>query len=372
MVIYEERSWRAALAILAGIILSTCGCGGEANRSAGSPSLPEGARPAPPGGAPLSVTPGSTHNSPQPLIGENDPPLPKTVPEIIEEAAHETDRLVEAFPYDPDALEIKARVQFLLGKYDVAVDCWELALELDPQYAYAYHGLGLVAARNGDYEKAAAHQRKALERAPGFSDAVHELSDALLKQGELQGAGQVLEDHLQVTRNPRRVLIRLGQIHLLTHDFERANAAFQAVLEREPNVSQAHFGAATALARLGRGEEAAVKMERYRALNSEKRDMLSQLRAKSDDLNSRIVDFATRYGYASRVYLAHGATTEALRLSRRAAQLHPIASNHAFLGQVFEAAGDRVSALRAFSRAIELEPGNEQYRQMLEQLQEGK
>ena len=61
-----------------------------------------------------------------------DLPRPETVRELAEEAKRTADRLEQAFPDDPDALEVKAHIHFYLGGCTAAVHCWERCLQRGP------------------------------------------------------------------------------------------------------------------------------------------------------------------------------------------------------------------------------------------------
>ncbi len=301
-----------------------------------------------------------------------DPPLPETVAELIKEAEEVANRLVESYPNAPDSLEIKARVNYLLGRFSVSAECWQRALDLNPRYAYAYHGLGLLAAKEGDVEEAAALQRKALALVPNMPDAGHELADALMKSHKPQEAVEVLEDYLQA--NPSSVIgisVHLGQIYLARQDYGMAKDAFAAALAEAPKVPRAQFGLATALLRLGQKEEAAIAMERFRELRGEERSVLGQVRSQATDFRSRSINFAVRYVYAARLYLAHGDATEAERLLRRAAQLDANnTESRLLLAELYRQTSRREAAIETCRELLEIAPENPQCQQMLDQLEE--
>ena len=291
-----------------------------------------------------------------------DPPLPATIAELDEEGRREADRLAEAFPESPDAWEVKARVYLLLTRYDAAADYWERCLELNPDYYYAYHGLGLVAANFNRHEEAAAMHRKALERAPEFSDAAHELADALINLGEVDEAVAVLEGHLEVRPDSAFTEVYLGQAYLAAQRFEEAVAAFRRGLEGVPNIPRAQFGLATALTRLGRREEAARAMQEYRRLREEDNRAFDEFREQVTGFEQKARDYATRFTYAGRVYLAYGQADEAERLFRRAAQLNPWnTESRILLAMLYQQTGRPEEALDVCRALVEIAPEEAAY-----------
>ena len=288
-----------------------------------------------------------------------DPPPPKTAADLIEEAKRFADGVVESFPNDPDAIEVKARVQYYLGSYPAAVECWERCIERDPTYAYAYHGLGLVAAKKADYEEAAAKQRQALTLAGGFSDAAVELADALMKLAKLDEAIEVLEKHLKVDPRSAPARVSLGHAYLQAREYQKAREAYRAALEIHADIPRAQFGLATALARLGQPDESRQAMEKYKELEANKLEVRTNLRSRFDDLGAMCVDFAVSFTYASRVCLAHGDLAEAERLCRRAATLDPNNTQCRIqLASLYQQTNRGEEALRVCRQLTEIEPEN--------------
>ena len=334
-----------------------------------------------------------------------DLPPPESVEELLGEARRTGDRLVRLFPNDPDALEVKARIQYYVGDYPAAIACWERCLQLNPDYGYAYHGLGLVAAKRAEYEEAAVQQGKAFTLAVGLPDFAVELADTLMKLGQLDEAIEVLDRHLAVNPKSARGQLTLGHAHLQAKQYGKARDAYRAALRLHPEMPRAQFGLATALARLGNREESREAMERYKVLEAKKIEFRRNLRSQFDDLEAVCVDFAVHFTHASRVCLAHGDLAEAERLCRRAVTLdpndtrcrtllaslylhqghrladaarlareavriEPTAANWFLACQANAAGGDRAEAVAAIRKAIELDPANRQYRQVLRRLQE--
>jgi len=352
-----------------------------------------------------SPAPASQPAPPEPPLIAPDLPPPETVEELLEEAQQTADRLVRCFPDNPDAFEVKARIHYYVGDYPAAIECWEQCLKRQPQYAYAHHGLGLVAAKKADYEEAAAHQRKAFELAPGLTDVAVELADTLMKLGKLDEAIEVLEKHLDVNPRAARAHLALGHAYLQAKEYGKAEAAYRGALKLHAEMPRAQFGLATALARLGQTEESRRAMERYKELEAKKIELRRNLRSQFDDLGAVCVDIARNFTHAARICLVHRELADAERLCRRAATLdpnntecrillaslyldggrklaeaaqlaqeaariQPTAPNYCLLGQAHAAAGDRAQAVAAFQKAVDLDPANQQYREVLRQLRE--
>ncbi|MBU6173231.1 MAG: tetratricopeptide repeat protein, partial [Planctomycetes bacterium] len=131
---------------------------------------------------------------PEPEVpnGNSVPPLDMAT--VAREASRYIELVVQLFPTDTDALEVQARLFLLLGKLESAKDCWEKSLGINPQYGYAYTGLGMIAMRESKYDEAVGHLKKGVALLPGEQNAAHELSNAYLRNGQIDQAIRVLQD----------------------------------------------------------------------------------------------------------------------------------------------------------------------------------
>ncbi|MGQ9574586.1 MAG: tetratricopeptide repeat protein [Thermoguttaceae bacterium] len=259
----------------------------------------------------------------QGALPDPDAPLPATAAALFKEAAQVAQRLVEHFPNHPDALEIKARVQFWIGNTAEAVKAWEKCLKLDPAYAYAYMGLGSVAVKKGEPRQAAALFRQAYQLNPGSLQAQKELGTALIDAGEPKEAVAVLQRGLASDPEPTGRLVLLGLAHLNLGDYEKAKQYYQAAIKTHPNHANAHYGLATACVRLGLQKEAAEYMARFRKLRAEERQIRKDQRTAYDDAAAMRQDAAKTYALAGQLYLAGGKRVEAEQILQRGALLDP-------------------------------------------------
>jgi len=249
--------------------------------------------------------------------------VPETPAEAIEEAKALIGDLVAAFPTMPDALEICARVRLWLGDSDGAAEAWHECLQLSPQYAYAFIGLGGVAAKKGDYEEAIELFQRALELEPKLSEVRRDLARALLDGGQAERAIVVLQEY--VAENPQLAsgYVLLGFAYQQTGDWKRVKQNYEAALERDLNHTRAVYGLATACARLGQTEESQAHSARFRTLLAAEGKARRDERGSYDDVSALSEDLGRFYTDAGRVYFSDGQLREAERLCRRAAVLCP-------------------------------------------------
>ncbi len=289
----------------------------------------------------------------------SDLPRPETIQDLIEEAERTADRLERSFPDDPDAVELRARTHFYVGRHAAAVECWERCLKHSPQYGYAYHGMGLVAAKEADYEKAVILQRKAVEFAPWLPDAVIKLADSLTKLDRPGEAIEVLEKHQPGDFQSLQAQLALGRAYLQNKDYEKSRDAYGAALDTHGDSAAAEFGLATALTRLGQREESTQAMERYKELAANDLALRARTKREFDDLQSMCVDLASSFSIAGAVCLAHGDADQAEAVCRRAAVLDPTNTQcRVQLASLYQRTDRGEQALGVCRQLVEIQPEN--------------
>lgn len=277
---------------------------------------------------PLAAPSGEAPTLARPAIGPalgiaaSESPARESARELLEGAVRFTDALVAAFPIDPDCLEVKARLMDWLGKTEEAAKCWEKCLELEPDYAYAYRGLGTSAAAKGEHAKAAELFRKALELDPASYAACIGLAQALVDSHREKEAAPILEAWMR--RDPRSYgYFVLGQAYLQIQQLEKARDNFEAAVRKYPDYAEAHYRLSTLYQRLGQPEEAKEHLKKSRELKAQRRVEEKEQKKRYDDLGTVSTRVAETYAAAGRIYFANGKRREAEELWRRAAALAP-------------------------------------------------
>ena len=209
----------------------------------------------------------------------------------LEEAAN---RLREAVAKAPRRVSARHRLGRLLlfqGKSSAAVAELARATQLDPQSAEVLLDYGRALEASEDTPRAEAAYRRALELEPGASLG-HYLLGALLARA---GRREEAEGHIAVYRKAfekqqqerlrsgsRQAEINLGWTELAGGLLEEALAQFR----RHPEDVEALRGAAQALSRLGRHEEAVRTLEHALLVEPENRQLRYELdkeREKGED-----------------------------------------------------------------------------------------
>jgi tetratricopeptide (TPR) repeat protein len=290
-----------------------------------------------------------------------------TVEDLKQEALRAAAELAKTYPDGTDALDLKARVERELGNSAEAVSLWERCVELDPGFAGAYYGLGSVAARQGEHQRAVPLLRKGLALAPSDARIPPLLGDALLKLGRVPEAIELLETEV-VGRGKRgepvsgAAVVQLGQAYLQEQDFDKAMGMFQSAIAANPNHKEAYYGAARAAARLQRKELSRKYMDRFKELaRKQLRDESHRL--MTIDHPGSTHQFAAQIHFeAGSIYLRHGSLPEAETMWRKAAVLDPEnVECLTRLASLCEQNGQESEALRFCEQLCQMDPENPDY-----------
>ncbi len=359
--------WLTAVVILlAGIVTGAWGSY-FAMRGSPAPSPAAAETPSEPGAAssptdspPPSVTPPSqTAQPPVAPAADPMPDFPAKRPETSRDAVEEGEQLIGRinadFPQRADALDIVARIKQWLGKADEAVNYWKKCLELDPAYSFAYQQIGTVAAGRGEQAQALEMYKRALELDPAASEARSGLANTLIDLGKLDEAIEILKRHVVAEPGRYEGYVLLGMAYLQAQKYEQAKESYQNAIRLHPQHANAHFGLATACARLGLTEEAARYRQEFQRLRSEEQVIRSRDRSEYDDATTMREGLAEMYILAARLYAASGRPVAAEKICERAAAIAPknIEARQA-LAMMYQQSGRIVEALEMLNQVADL------------------
>ncbi len=265
--------------------------------------------------------PGETLATPNESIPQLSPLLPKDGAAVTAEATRVIQHLESVLPQSLEAQEIKARFEFEFGKVDKAREVWEAILKQEPKFVYALRGLGDICLTEGQLDDAVRYFRRAVLADPENLSRQLTLGTAMLQAGQIDEAEKVLIALLEKNDRIPLAHAELGRAYLQKKDFESAVEHFESALQGDPNNAQTHLGLATALARVGRRDDAKVHQERHVVLRDENRAQLESGRKEYDDTEAMRIDIGNVYVNIARVYMANGYAAAAEMVLLRAARL---------------------------------------------------
>jgi len=108
------------------------------------------------------------------------------------------------------------------GKYDKALEEYNKALELDPNYGEAHNALGYLYADMRNFEKSIEHFKKYASLNPGDANPLDSTAEAYFLMGRLDEAIAKYKEVLEVKPDFSEVSLKIGYICALKEDYPEA------------------------------------------------------------------------------------------------------------------------------------------------------
>jgi predicted O-linked N-acetylglucosamine transferase (SPINDLY family) len=258
-----------------------------------------------------------------------------------------------------------------LGRWDKAIDAYESALKLQPDFLDAWNSLGICRQRRGQFPQAATAYRRALLLESKNAGVMANLGTVLREMGELTQAVDLLRAAADLEPASTSHSLNLGIAYWNQGNFAAAERTLNETLARAPHDADAVFNLGNALHGLGRQREA---IDRYRQALKLRPDYVDAL-INLGNVHTELGEFASGMEAYDAALRAHpdsavalnnaaclmrtlGRIEDAETALRRALQLDPgNAALHDTLGNVYKDAGDLDAAIASFRKSLELDPG---------------
>ena len=272
-------------------------------------------------GLPASTFPDDSPKTPDETVaGSADSPSErKRVRALLKEADGAAEELARQYPGEAAPLLVWAQLRIRFGDAGGAIALWKKCLEANPECAEAYLGVGQAFLEQGRYALAEKALRRARRLDPAAPQIPVLLANALFNQGKLRETIDLLEPALQANPGDMPSWVMRGQACLQLQQAAAARHCFQQAVDLVPDYPNAHYGLAMACERLGKKEEAAQHLARFRELDAA---ALQQRRARdpqSEDAAAVRAKIANTYLAAAEIYAVHGDARAADSLRRQAA-----------------------------------------------------
>ena len=168
----------------------------------------------------------------------------------------------------------EAKLRFLEGKYDDALESLDKALKINPEDESVLSLKGAALLSLGRYEDALKALDKALEINPKNESALSGKGIALFSLGRYEDALNVFDATLEINPKDESALLRKGGALVSLGRYEDALNVFDATLEINPKDKFALSGKGIALFSLGRYEDALKALDKALEINPKNEDAL--------------------------------------------------------------------------------------------------
>jgi protein O-GlcNAc transferase len=191
---------------------------------------------------------------------------------------------INASPLCADMPFLLGSIQMTRGKLDEAVDSFDKAIKIKPDFAQAHQALGEVLKRQGHRAAAIESHRRCVTLSPAEASARARLAAALHDDGQIQAAVSAYQQALALDEHHAESYVNMGlALHQLGRDDDSV-ASYRKALALQPELHDVHTSLGDTLASLSRLEEAvgayrqalALRPDDQRATNNMAGTLLTQ------------------------------------------------------------------------------------------------
>jgi tetratricopeptide (TPR) repeat protein len=190
------------------------------------------------------------------FIGHNNLGIALLKTGNVDEAMVHYQMALEINPDFAEAHNNLGNFLFQKGSVDEAMVHYQMALEINPDYAEAHYNLGYALLKMGNVDEAIAHLQKALQINPDYAEAHNNLGYALIQKGSVDEATAHFQKALQINPDYADAHNNLGNMLLEKGSVDEAIIHFQKALQIKPDFAEAHKNLSNALLQKGRVDEA--------------------------------------------------------------------------------------------------------------------
>ncbi|MBC8283407.1 MAG: tetratricopeptide repeat protein [Nitrospinae bacterium] len=148
-----------------------------------------------------------------------------------------------------------------LGNYDQAIEEFQQALKINPNYFFGLNNLGNIYGKQRKYEEAIPYFKKALDQKSDYSPAHYNIARAYHLIGKRQEAIEAYRKAIQYNPYFEQAFYNLAYLAMELSSFDEAIENFNKFLKMQPNHSRAHFGLGNAMMMKGQLD---LAMQEYR------------------------------------------------------------------------------------------------------------
>jgi len=189
------------------------------------------------------------------------------------------------------------------GEYDVAIQCYDDAIEVDPGFVSAYYGRGIAYADKGDHERAIADFDEAIRLDPDTADSYVGRAISLREKGDVDRALTDLNKAIGLESGCRScVYYSRGRLYFTQGDYGRALADYGEAIRLDPDYGYAYHGRGVVYSTQGDYEQAIIALDRAIELESDLAAAYNSrgiVYGKMDDYERAVEDFSQAIGLQS-------------------------------------------------------------------------
>jgi tetratricopeptide (TPR) repeat protein len=245
----------------------------------------------------------------------------------------------KAIQIDPNYAEAQNNLGAALaaeGRFDEAIENYHKAIQIRPDFAYALNNLGMALAARGQFDDAIENYRKAIQISPNFADALDNLGAALTVKGRSDEALGYYRQALAIDPNFAGAQNNLGILLAKQGQITEAIEYYQKAIELDPVRAEFYNNLGNLLATQGRPTEAIRQFQKALAVEP---------------------GYTKAHYNLANIFFAQGQWDEAIEHYQQALKQMPDSVHaHYQLGLALQSRGRFAEAVAQLQKVLELDP----------------
>ena len=165
-------------------------------------------------------------------------------------------KLLTDFPNSMNLLNIMGVINRDLGKLDEAIEVFNKALSINPNYADAYFNMGTALQKQSKLDQAIEAYNKALLHNPNYAEAYYNIGIALQKQGNLDKAIEPFKKAISLKPDFSKAYNNMGFTLQKQGKLDKAKVFLKKAISLKPDYVDAHNNMGNVLQESGETIEA--------------------------------------------------------------------------------------------------------------------
>lgn len=178
---------------------------------------------------------------------------------------------------DPKEYYYKGNEYYEKGAYDKAIESYNTAIILNPNFPEAYFNRGLCYYNKKDYDKAIKDYTKAAELDPDNPVIYNNRGDAHYRKEEYDKAIMDYDKAISINPNYLKAYYNRGLAYAVLEDYDKAVEDFTKVIELDPDFAEAYYVRGLAYEYLENYDKAIENYEKALSLNPDLEEAKSHL-----------------------------------------------------------------------------------------------